>query len=197
MKKIQILLFSFAVLSIIGCKNETKKVEEEVVQEVEKPVEEVKKAVLAGGYLAFALEAKSESKAHGKAGMVEKNGEVTLEVKITGLDAGTHAIHIHEKADCSSADGKSSGGHWNPTFQDHGKWGNETGYHKGDIGNFEVGEDGVGQVSFTTSEWCIGCGDEKKDVLGKAIVVHQGTDDFTSQPSGAAGARISCGGIIK
>lgn len=197
MKKIQILLFSFALLSIIGCKNETKKVEEEVVQEIEKQVEEVKKVVTPGEPLSFALEAKSDSKAQGKVAMFEKDGEVTIEVKITGLDAGTHAIHIHEKADCSSADGKSSGGHWNPTFEDHGKWGNETGYHKGDIGNFEVGERGVGTVSFTTNEWCIGCGDEKKDVLGKAIVVHQGTDDFTSQPSGAAGARISCGGIIQ
>jgi len=197
MKKIQILLYSFALLSIIGCKNETKKVEEEVVQEIEKQVEEVKKAVTPGEPLSFALEAKSDSKAHGRAAMFEKDGNVTIEVKINGLDAGTHAIHIHEKADCSSADGKSSGGHWNPTFEDHGKWGDETGYHKGDIGNFEVGEDGIGTISFTTSEWCIGCGDEKKDVLGKAIVVHQGTDDFTSQPSGAAGARISCGGIIQ
>jgi len=27
--------------------------------------------------------------------------------------------------------------------------------------------------------------------------VHQGVDDFTSQPSGAAGKRVSCGGIIE
>ena len=196
MKKIQIFLFSFALIALVGCKNETKKVEE-VVEKTEEKVEEVKEAVKEISSLAFALEAKSGSKAHGKAGISQLDGKVTLEVKITGLDAGTHAIHIHEKADCSSADGKSSGGHWNPTFQAHGKWGDATGYHKGDIGNFEVGEDGVGRVSFTTDEWCIGCGDEKKDVLGKAIVVHQGTDDFTSQPSGAAGARVSCGGIIK
>ena len=48
-----------------------------------------------------------------------------------------------------------------------------------------------------TELWCIGCGDETKDVLGKAIIVHDGTDDYTSQPSGAAGARVSCGGIIQ
>ena len=41
------------------------------------------------------------------------------------------------------------------------------------------------------------CNDEKKDILGKAIIVHQGVDDFTSQPSGDAGARVSCGGIIQ
>ena len=203
MKKIQIFLFSFTLVAFVGCKNETKKVEDEVVQEIEEveekaeEVEEViKEAYVAGTPISFALEAKSESKAHGKAAMFEKDGTVTLEVKITGLDAGIHAIHIHEKADCSSPDGKSSGGHWNPTFEDHGKWGNATGYHKGDIGNFVVSEDGIGKISFSTDEWCLGCGDEKKDVIGKAIVVHQGADDFTSQPSGAAGARVSCGGII-
>ncbi|NND11127.1 MAG: superoxide dismutase family protein, partial [Flavobacteriaceae bacterium] len=31
----------------------------------------------------------------------------------------------------------------------------------------------------------------------KAVVVHQGVDDFVSQPSGAAGARVSCAGIIE
>lgn len=197
MKKIQILLFSFALIALVGCKNEAKKVEDDVVEETEVKVEEVKETYIAGIPISFALEAKSDSRSHGTAAMFEKDGNVTLEVKITGLDAGIHAIHIHEKADCSSPDGKSSGGHWNPTFQDHGKWGDATGYHKGDIGNFIVSEDGIGKVTFVTDEWCLGCGDENKDVLGKAIVVHQGTDDFTSQPSGAAGARISCGGIIR
>ncbi|MBC70735.1 MAG: superoxide dismutase, partial [Muricauda sp.] len=46
-------------------------------------------------------------------------------------------------------------------------------------------------------EWCIGCDDEKKNILGKAVIVHQGVDDYTSQPSGAAGARIACTGIIQ
>jgi len=114
-----------------------------------------------------------------------------------GLTEGTHAIHIHDKADCSSADGKSTGGHWNPTATPHGKWGAAEGYHKGDIGNFNADAKGNGTITHITDEWCIGCGDSNKDILGKAIIVHQGTDDFTSQPSGAAGARVSCGGIIE
>ena len=48
-----------------------------------------------------------------------------------------------------------------------------------------------------TDEWCIGCGDETKDILGKAIIVHEGSDDFKTQPTGAAGGRVSCGGIIQ
>ena len=143
------------------------------------------------------LESKSGSKASGKLIFKEVNGVVYMAGKFIGLSEGTHAIHIHENADCTSADGKSAGGHWNPTFEDHGKWGDEKGYHKGDIGNFEVDDKGYGGLSMQTDEWCIGCGDEKKDILGKAIIVHQGADDYVSQPSGAAGARVSCGGIIK
>ena len=69
--------------------------------------------------------------------------------------------------------------------------------HKGDIGNIEADENGIAKLLMKTDEWCIGCGDEKKDILGKSIIVHQGADDFVSQPSGNAGARISCGGIIE
>ena len=122
---------------------------------------------------------------------------VILEAKFFRLEPGFHAVHIHEKADCSSPDGKSAGGHWNPTFENHGEWGDETGYHKGDIGNIEVNENGLAKLSMQTDEWCLGCGDEKKNILGKAIIVHKGKDDFTSQPTGNAGARISCGGIIQ
>jgi Cu-Zn family superoxide dismutase len=137
--------------------------------------------------LEVSLGAKSGSNAAGFALLSEKGGVVSLSATIRGLSEGTHAIHLHEKADCSSDDGKSSGGHWNPTFEPHGAWGDEKGYHKGDIGNFEVGKNGVGRVYFETDKWCIGCEDDTKNILGKAIIVHQGADDFVSQPSGAAG----------
>ena len=142
------------------------------------------------------LNAKSGSSTSGEVTLTEKNGVVTLEAHIFGLDPGTHAIHLHEKADCSSDDGKSTGGHWNPTFEAHGAWNGPEGFHRGDIGNFEADETGHGMVNFTTNLWCIGCDDPVKNILEKAIIVHQGTDDFVSQPSGAAGARISCAGII-
>lgn len=199
MKKIQLIILAVLLVGFTACKNDTKKGEESVEtetveKEVEKTVEEVKTAVTS---LAFALEPKSGSNASGKVGIIVEDGMVTLEAQIFGLEEGTHAIHIHEKADCSSEDGTSAGGHWNPTFERHGKWGDEAGYHKGDIGNFEVGPDGTGKVTFTTDQWCLGCGDEKKDILGKSIIVHAGADDFISQPSGASGTRVSCGGIIR
>ena len=143
----------------------------------------------------FKLEPKSGSTAEGLVTMTEQEGNITFKADLNGLSEGIHAIHIHEKADCSSEDGKSTGGHWNPTFENHGAWGSDTGFHRGDIGNFNV-TSGKGSIEFTTDLWCIGCDDPVKNVMGKAIIVHQGEDDLVSQPSGAAGARVSCAGII-
>lgn len=142
------------------------------------------------------LNAKSGTETSGQVRFEEKAGMVYMMAHINGLNPGVHAIHVHEKADCSSADGKSSGGHWNPTFQNHGAWGSEAGFHRGDIGNFTADENGHGMIQFQTDQWCIGCEDPTKNLVGKAIIVHQGADDMTSQPSGAAGARVSCAGII-
>ena len=99
------------------------------------------------------MNAKSGSSTSGEVTLTEKNGVVTLEAHIFGLDPGTHAIHLHEKADCSSDDGKSTGGHWNPTFEAHGFWNSPEGFHRGDIGNFEADETGHGMVNFTTNLW--------------------------------------------
>lgn len=146
--------------------------------------------------LTILLDPKSNSTVAGTAKFTEINGEVTLSAKISGLKPGVHAIHIHEKSDCSAADGTSTGGHWNPTFKKHGQFGIGE-YHKGDIGNFTADEKGNGSITFKTNEWCIGCGDATKDILGKGLIVHQGTDDFTTQPTGNAGARVACSGIIR
>lgn len=146
--------------------------------------------------LKIAFESKSNSTVTGTATFIEKNGKVTFVANLAGLKPGVHAIHIHEKSDCSAADGSSAGGHWNPTFKKHGKWGVGE-YHRGDIGNFIADEKGNGTITMTTDEWCIGCEDATKNILGKGLIVHQGTDDFTTQPAGNAGARVACSAIIK
>ena len=196
MKNLKLIVFVFSIVFATACK-ETKKEAEEVVEETEMEVEEIVDEAPMEKKLSIKLSPKSDSNTEGTINFTEKDGVVSLVGTITGLEEGEHAIHIHEKADCSSPDGKSTGGHWNPTGQPHGKWGDEAGYHKGDIGNFEVNANGRGTVSISTDEWCIGCGDDTKDILGKAIIVHLGVDDFTSQPSGAAGARVGCAGIIE
>ncbi len=146
--------------------------------------------------LDITFESKSGSNVKGNAVFTEKNGEVTLVAKLTGLKPGIHAIHIHEKADCSATDAASAGGHWNPTFKKHGKWGDAE-HHKGDIGNFTADVDGNATVLFKTDEWCIGCGDATKDILNKGLIVHANADDYTTQPTGNAGGRVACSAIIK
>lgn len=147
--------------------------------------------------LTVLLGSKSGSSAKGNVAFRQRSNTVSMTAVFSGLEEGEHAVHLHEKSDCSSNDGSSAGGHWNPNGQPHGKWGDQGGYHKGDIGNFTANSRGVGTITFITEEWCIGCNDSAKDILGKSVIVHKGTDDYTSQPSGAAGSRISCGGIIQ
>lgn len=195
MKKIKLALVGLVLIVSYNCK-EVKKEATEAADDVEAAVDDMKEEVNIET-IKFKMEPKSDSNVQGEVTFTQENGEVTMMGTFTGLTPGEHAIHIHETADCSSADGKSAGGHWNPTNQPHGKWGAAEGYHKGDIGNFTADADGNGTVSLTTSEWCIGCGDTNKDILGRAVIVHQGTDDYTTQPTGDAGGRVSCTGIIK
>jgi len=172
----KIILLSIAIVAIIiACKsgNDTK-----------------------ANVLKINLEPKSNSAVSGTATFTEKNGIVTFEAKMSGLKPGVHAIHIHEKSDCSATDASSAGGHWNPTFKKHGKW-SDGEHHKGDIGNFTADANGNGTISLKTDEWCIGCGDETKDILNKGLIVHANPDDFTTQPTGNAGGRVACSGIIK
>lgn len=193
MKKNVVLPLALMLITAVSCKQAKKEAEaasEEVVEEMVEEVVEVKS-------IKFSMEPKSDSNVSGEVTFTEENGTVVMKATLSGLTEGEHAIHIHEKADCSSADGKSTGGHWNPTFQPHAKWGAADGYHKGDIGNFVANAEGNATVDFATKEWCIGCDDETKNIVGKAVIVHQGVDDFTSQPSGAAGARVACTGIIQ
>lgn len=185
MKKIILLASVFALTLTTACK---KNIKDQI-----DPVTKAEKAVK----VKFALSPKNDSNVKGNVVFTQEDGKVAMTAILEGLTGGEHAIHIHDKADCSSNDGKSTGGHWNPTGTPHGKWGAAAGYHKGDIGNFKADAKGFAVVNFSTNEWCIGCGDATKDILGKAIIVHQGVDDYTSQPSGAAGSRVSCGGIIK
>lgn len=192
MKNLSLVIVSLLLCFATSCKENKKESEPEMTKEEMAPVEkEAAKEVV------VKMEPKSDSNVSGNVFFKEENGLVTMTVMLNGLTEGTHAIHIHEKADCSSPDGKSAGGHWNPTAQPHGKWGSAEGYHKGDIGNFEVGADGKGTMTMVTGEWCIGCGDPNKDIIGKGIIVHDAADDFVTQPTGNAGGRVSCGGIIQ
>lgn len=195
MNNIKLLFLVLLFLGSYSCK-EAKKETKDAMENVEAMAEEINNEVEVKT-LKFPMEPKSDSNVKGEVSFTEENGTVSMKASLSGLTPGEHAIHIHEKADCSSADGKSTGGHWNPTFASHGKWGSSDGYHRGDIGNFVADEQGNATVEFSTDEWCLGCADQTKNLLGKAVIVHQGVDDFVTQPTGDAGGRISCAGIIE
>lgn len=193
MKILRLEVMAIILLTVFSCK-EIKKETTEAKEEVEEMMEEATEEITT---IKFMMEPKSESNVKGEVTFTEEDGVVSMMAVLSGLSEGEHAIHIHQTADCSAADGSSTGGHWNPTNEPHGKWDAVEGYHKGDIGNFTADADGNATVEFSTDEWCIGCDDENKNILGKGVIVHQGVDDYTSQPSGAAGARVSCAGIIE
>ena len=199
MKKISVFTLVFILAFTTACKSDKKESNTNTETEVENTENNTvtEKKSYDGGDLWVSLNPKSGSNVKGNVVFENKGESVSMLLTVSGLEPGEHAIHLHEKSDCSAEDGTSTGGHWNPTGQPHGKWGATEGYHKGDIGNFTASEDGKATFTFSTDEWCIGCGDETKDILGKAIIIHQGTDDFTTQPTGAAGGRISCGGVIQ
>src|SRR5690606_6236923 len=99
-------------------------------------------------------------------------------------------FHVHEKGECEG-DFSSAGGHFNPTNLPHGTPGADS--HVGDLGNLETNDEGVADFSYVSEQMTLD--ESKTSVLGKAIIIHGGTDDFDTQPSGDSGHRIACGVI--
>lgn len=128
----------------------------------------------------------------GMAQFTADGGKVKLNLQLTipSMPNKVVAVHIHENGNCGEV-GKAAGGHWNPTNKMHGKWGTGD-FHSGDIGNVNLDANGNGHLEMETDLWSIG-GEAKTNILNHSIIVHNGTDDFVSQPSGNAGDRIGCG----
>lgn len=133
----------------------------------------------------------------GTARFTEENGRVkmTLDITVPKKANQSVAVHIHEHGSCGEM-GNEAHGHWNPTNVKHGKWG-EGEFHRGDIGNVSLDAEGKGTMELDTDLWSISDTDSTKNILNKAIIVHGGTDDFKSQPTGNAGTRIGCGVITR
>ena len=113
--------------------------------------------------------------------------------EIGGLPPGLHGFHVHEHGDCSAADASSAGGHFNPTNSAHGRAGTGP-HHLGDTDNIVANAEGVATIDKHLNDVTIGSG-LANDIAGRAVIVHAAPDDYTSQPSGDAGARVACGVI--
>jgi len=123
------------------------------------------------------------------------DGKIRLDVEINMQERADSnvAVHFHEHGDCGMK-GENSHGHWNPTKSNHGEWGSAA-FHSGDIGNIKLDASGHGTKSVTTDLWSVEPGD--KEIIGRAVIVHGGTDDYKTQPTGNSGPRVGCGVITK
>jgi Cu-Zn family superoxide dismutase len=125
----------------------------------------------------------------------EQQGErVMVSAKIEGLKPGQeHGFHIHEKGDCSSGDGVSAGGHFNPAGKPHGP--QDADHHAGDMPSLTADAQGRADVKFALTGVTIGS--SAADIVGKGLIVHAMPDDYRTQPTGNAGARLACAVISR
>ncbi len=130
----------------------------------------------------------------GKLRVIAQADGVYLTGEIGGLGRSrTHAIHLHERGDCSAADATSAGGHFNPGAAAHGRAGSGA-HHAGDIDNLVANDAGVARVDAYVRGVTLG-GGGPTDIIRRAVIVHANADDYTTQPTGNAGARVACGVI--
>jgi len=114
--------------------------------------------------------------------------------EVTGL--APHAVvgfHVHEKGDCSSGDGISAGGHFNPLGTAHGAH-DHTEHHAGDLPSLRADASGTARFRFETVSISVGVG--AANIVGRGLIVHRDADDFRTQPTGNSGPRVACSAIL-
>ena len=137
------------------------------------------------------LEPTKGSEAKGTVTFMQRGDKVIVSATVSGLKPGAfHGFHIHEKGDCSSGDGMSTGGHFNPGAKPHGEGGTAKEHHAGDMPNLRADQYGNAVENFTLSTISVGSG--SANVIGKGLIVHANPDDYKTQPTGNAGGRIAC-----
>lgn len=140
------------------------------------------------------LEATRGNTATGTVTFQQQGDQVSVHARIEGLKPGQeHGFHIHEKGDCSSGDGMSTGGHFNPGGKPHGA--PDADHHAGDLPALKADAQGRADVKYSIGG--IGIGSGSADIVGKGLIVHAMPDDYRTQPTGNSGARIACGVITR
>jgi Cu-Zn family superoxide dismutase len=126
----------------------------------------------------------------GNVTFTQRGSKVLVSGTVTGLKPNQeHGFHIHEKGDCSSGDGMSTGGHFNPTGKPHGHHGSGE-RHAGDLPALMA--DAAGKATFSVEMDVITVADGPASVVGRGMIVHVQPDDYKTQPTGNAGARSAC-----
>jgi Cu-Zn family superoxide dismutase len=137
------------------------------------------------------LEPTKGNKAIGEVNFEQMGGKVRVTAQVIRLPAnGEFGFHIHEVGDCSSGDGMSAKGHFNPYGKPHGQGAER---HAGDMPNLK--SDAKGKAKLVTDLDIITLTSGPAGIIGRAVVVHADPDDYRTQPTGNAGARLACGVI--
>ena len=140
-----------------------------------------------------ALQPTKGSKTFGEATFEEADGKVRMIVFAQGLKPGQeHGFHIHEAGDCSSGDGMSAKGHFNPHGKPHGNPSSGE-RHAGDLPSLKADKGGRAKLDVTVDQLTVRAG--AASVVGRGLIVHADPDDYKTQPTGNAGARLACGVI--
>jgi Cu-Zn family superoxide dismutase len=131
----------------------------------------------------------------GNVTFTQKGDKVVVAAKVSGLKPNQeHGFHVHEKGDCSSGDGMSAAGHFNPKGSPHGPPSTQA-RHAGDMPNLKA--DASGNASMTAELDIVTVSEGPTSVVGRGLIVHAQPDDYKSQPVGNAGARMACAVIQK
>ena len=121
-------------------------------------------------------------------------GKVRVVVFAQNLKPGAeHGFHIHEAGDCSSGDGMSAKGHFNPQGKPHGNPASAE-RHAGDLPSLKAEKNGRAKLDVVVEGITLTPG--PASIVGRGLIIHADPDDFKTQPTGNAGARLACG-VIK
>jgi Cu-Zn family superoxide dismutase len=141
-----------------------------------------------------ALQPTKGNKAFGEATFEQVGDKVRVIVFAQNLPPDRElGFHIHEAGDCSSGDGMSAKGHFNPHGKPHGNPASPE-RHAGDLPMLKVGKNGRAKLDVTVDAISIGSG--AGNIVGRGLIIHAAPDDYKTQPTGNAGARLACG-VIK
>ncbi len=136
------------------------------------------------------LEPTKGSTVRGAASFVQVGDKVRVTASVSGLRPnGEYGFHIHEAGDCSSGDGMSTKGHFNPYGKPHAHAGTME-RHAGDLPSLR--SDASGNASVTADLDVITVTAGPASVVGRGLIVHAQPDDYKTQPTGNAGARSAC-----
>ncbi|MBR1533231.1 MAG: superoxide dismutase family protein [Ruminococcus sp.] len=114
----------------------------------------------------------------------ERDGAL-ISARVRGLpknETGFYGFHIHEGDSCNGKGFPDAKGHYNPKDHPHPS-------HAGDLPPL-LSNHGNAYLSVKTDRFRL------RDIIGRTVIIHGGTDDFRTQPSGDAGEKIACG-VIK